>query len=76
MIGRIRGLFSGWAFLGVLGFIVVLLQRVFRMGVRRERDRSVKKALHAYEERNRNDKKVNAASSDRVRSELSKWVRK
>lgn len=76
MMGRIRNFLSGWSFFAAAGFVVVVLQRVFQMGVQRERDRALKKTLHAYEERNRNDKKVNSASVDRVRSELSKWVRK
>lgn len=76
MMGRIRNFLSGSALWAGLGFVVIVLHRVFQMGVRKQQDKCLKETLKAYEERNRHDQKVRSYSSDTTRDELSKWVRK
>lgn len=67
---------QGLRLASVVVFVLMMLYRAFRFGANSERDKQQAASDSAKKERARNDQKIRSYSNDRVRSELSKWVRK
>lgn len=59
----------------VVGFVLVLFYKAFRLGAKSEQSKQKALGEKVIKERTKNDKKVKSFSDERVRSELSKWVR-
>lgn len=60
----------------IIVFLFFALFKAFRYGCETEKNKSKDVKIGALEARSRNDRKVDSYSSDDVKSELSKWVRK
>lgn len=59
----------------VIGFVLMLFYKTFRLGAKSEQNKQKARSDKLIKERSKNDEKVKSFSDERIRSELSKWVR-